>query len=713
MPRFARWLAVVAGATLALGIGGGSATARPGAVAPPRGDELERLAQPPGHTALASQRIYFVMPDRYANGDPANDRGGVSGERSVTGFDPTDVGWYHGGDLKGLTGSCTDTRTGLARIKDLGFTAVWLAPVVVQQWVQGDSASYHGYWGLDFTRIDPHLGTDADFKAFADCAHRLGLKVYLDIVVNHTADVILLSGGSSYRPPEAAPYRDCKGKPYSAKRYAGGKRFPCLSARYQPREPIVLPEKRNLKRPAWLNDVTRFHNRGDIEFSSCSPGCFEQGDFFGLDDVFTEQPFVVNGLAKVWGDWIRAYKIDGFRVDTAKHVDRAFFGAWVPKIRAAARAAGVPAFEVFGEVFETDAATLASFVRERGVPNVIDFPLQDALVRYAGGSAGARGISTRLGDDDYFRLADGVAPAPVTFLGNHDVGRAALKIKEQGGGEGDELLRRDLLGHALLYLLRGAPAVYYGDEVGMLGRGGDKAARQDLFPTSVAEWQSEERVGSGPIGGGSSFDASAHPVAVRLRTLAALRDAHPALSIGATFVRVAREGVLGISRVNRDARREYLAAFNAGDESASVTLQTATPSSTWTALYGLASAPSTNAAGRITVVLEPLTAVLLRADSDLPRRGRARMTLRVAPDRFTNLVRVSATATSVDPLSVVFAVKRPGRKWARIGTDDGAPYGVYVDPRDFRRGQPVSFVAVARASDGSVSTSPVLTARVR
>ena len=130
----------------------------------------------------------------------------------------------------------------------------------------------------------------------------------------------------------------------------------------------MLPEKRNLKRPAWLNDVTRYHNRGDIDFSSCSAGCLEQGDFFGLDDVFTEQPFVVNGLAKVWGDWIRAYKVDGFRVDTAKHVDRAFFGAWLPKIRAAARAAGVPAFEIFGEVFETDAATLASFVRERGVP---------------------------------------------------------------------------------------------------------------------------------------------------------------------------------------------------------------------------------------------------------------------------------------------------------------------------------------------------------
>jgi glycosidase len=680
---------------------------------PPRGAELEKLAEPIAYSSLASQRIYFVLADRYANGDPSNDRGGASGGRSLTGYDPADIGWYHGGDVRGLTGACTDTRTGLARIKSLGFTSIWLAPVVVQQWVQGDSAAYHGYWGLDFTKVDPHLGTEADFTALADCAHGLGLKVYLDIVVNHTADVILLSGGTTYRSPEEQPYRDCNGKPYSAQRYAGGKRFPCLSARYQPRQPIVLPEKRNLKGPAWLNDVTRYHNRGDIEFSSCSAGCFEQGDFFGLDDVFTEQPFVVDGLAEVWGDWIRAYKIDGFRVDTAKHVDRAFFRAWMPKIRAAARAAGVPAFEVFGEVFETDAATLASFVRERGVPNVIDFPLQDALVRYAGGSAGARGISTRLGDDDYFRLPDGVAPTPVTFLGNHDVGRAALKIREQGGGEGDELLARDLLGHSLLYLLRGAPAVFYGDEVGMVGRGGDKAARQDLFPTAVTEWRTEERVGSAPIGSGSSFDLVAHPVSEHLRALAALRDAHPVLATGASFVRVAREGTLVVSRIDREARREYVAVFNTSGEPASATVQTATPSSAWSTLLGTATATTSLANGRTTIRIPPLSASLFHAEASLPRRGAARLTLRVAPDRFTNLVRIGATTASMDPLSVSFAVKRPGKRWVRIGTDDGAPYGVFLDPRNFRRGQAVSLVAVARASDGSVSTSAVVTARLR
>ena len=116
---------------------------------------------------------------------------------------------------------------------------------------------------------------------------------------------------------------------------------------------------------------------------------------------------------------------------------------------------------------------------------------------------------------------------PPTFLGNHDMGRAALKIQERSRATGDTLLRRTLLGHDLLYLLRGAPTVLYGDEVGLVGRGGDQQARQDLFPTQVEEWRTQERIGSGPIGAGSSFDQPSHPVAQRLRALAASAHAHP------------------------------------------------------------------------------------------------------------------------------------------------------------------------------------------
>src|SRR5690606_5590406 len=109
--------ALLAAATVALGLfvgAGAGAPARPSA--PPSGAALAVLAQPPTTRSIASQRIYFVMPDRYANGDPTNDEGGKTGSRIVTGFDPTDEGWYHGGDLKGLTGGCTDPKVGLRRV---------------------------------------------------------------------------------------------------------------------------------------------------------------------------------------------------------------------------------------------------------------------------------------------------------------------------------------------------------------------------------------------------------------------------------------------------------------------------------------------------------------------------------------------------------------------------------------------------------------------
>ena len=310
--------------------------------APPSGAELATLSAPPTRGPLASQRIYFVMTDRYANGDPSNDRGGKTGARTVTGFDPADAGWFHGGDFAGLRGSCTGAADGLGRIADLGFTAVWITPPFGQRTVQGDSAAYHGYWITDFTAPDPHLGTEQEFGALVTCAHSLGLKVILDVVVNHTGDVVSLTGGSGgYIGPEQVPYRDCRGKPFRPARYVG-KPFPCMAARFMPRVPLVAAADRAAKKPAWLNDPTRYHDRGDIDFSSCNTTCLEQGDFFGLDDLFTEREDVVRGLADVYAAWIERYRIDGIRIDTARHVNAAFFKRWLPRIRAAARRAGVP-----------------------------------------------------------------------------------------------------------------------------------------------------------------------------------------------------------------------------------------------------------------------------------------------------------------------------------------------------------------------------------
>ena len=108
---------------------------------------------------LTRERFYFVMADRFANGNKANDTGGLTGGREQTGYDPTDKGFYHGGDLTGLTNK-------LDYIKGLGTTAIWLTPAFKNRPVQGTgadaSAGYHGYWITDFTQVDPHLGTNDD-----------------------------------------------------------------------------------------------------------------------------------------------------------------------------------------------------------------------------------------------------------------------------------------------------------------------------------------------------------------------------------------------------------------------------------------------------------------------------------------------------------------------------------------------------------------------
>ena len=147
-----------------------------------RGNEPVRAAI---HTA------YFVLLDRFQNGDKSNDDQG-HGE-----YDPKDNDCFQGGDLKGLLSR-------LDYIQGLGATAIWLGPIYKNKPVQGldpaslpsvesaagVSAGYHGYWITDFTAVDPHFGSDADLRALVDAVHSRGMKIYLDIITNHTADVI-------------------------------------------------------------------------------------------------------------------------------------------------------------------------------------------------------------------------------------------------------------------------------------------------------------------------------------------------------------------------------------------------------------------------------------------------------------------------------------------------------------------------------------------
>jgi alpha-amylase len=666
------------------------------------------LAQPGAPSALASERIYFVMTDRYANGDPANDSGGATGLRQVTGYDPSSPGWWHGGDLRGLTGGCTDPVHGLERIKDLGFNAIWITPVVVNQVSQGDSGGYHGYWGLDFTHVDPHLGTEQDMQAFADCAHSLGMKVILDVVVNHTGDVI--QDGSTYT---TVPYRDCHGKVFKPVSYVGKSTFPCMSVKNMPHVPFVLPGLAHVKSPAWLNDLTNYHERGSVDFSSCSQECYEQGDVFGLDDLFTEKPAVLNGLVRIYAEWIEKYRLDGFRVDTARHVNAGFWRLWDPKMVAAARIVGVKDFQIFGEVFVADAIDQSAYVRDRGIPSLLDFPFQDAASGYASGGSSALAMLHRFQDDDYYRTPDGSDPLPPTFLGNHDMGRAAFEIEQQAGGglAGDALLRHLELGYDLLYLSRGAPVVYYGDEVGMMGTGGDQQARQDMFPTQVSDWQTQPRVGSPPIGKGSSFDVTNNPLEAEMKQLGALRETNPALGSGWTVPRYAKGGVLVVSRIDPATRTEYLEAFNNGDTAAGLTVQTATPSAEWQTLLGpVPFAPiRSDAAGKVQVAVPAVGAILLKATAAVPGSATPTPALSVKPDGLSSLVAATATVSGTAPVSVAFAVLRQGsHTWQRLDVDTSPPYRGFLDPAKLARHEHVYVVAIARGLDGTTAVSPAV-----
>jgi len=693
---------------LLVAIGVALVAAASGAGTPAAGPPAS-LSIAPTTSSLASDRIYFVMTDRYRNGDPSNDAGGLTGGRNTTGYDPTSTGYWHGGDFKGLTGSCTDPVHGLARIESLGFNAIWVTPAVVNQVSQGDSSGYHGYWGVDFTRVDPHLGTDADFAAFVACAHSLGLKVILDVVPNHTGDVIQPGGGSAYSD---APYRDCNGKVFRPSAFVGKSTFPCLKASTMPHPPVLLPGTANLKKPDWLNDPTNYHNRGDIDFNSCSQTCYEQGDVFGLDDLFTEKPAVVAGLVQIYADWITSYKLDGFRVDTARHLNAGFWRLWIPKMLAAARSVGVDDFQIFGEAPITDSVELSTYVRDRGLPSVLDFPFQDAAAGYASGGSSAVAMLHRLQDDDYFRTADGVEPTPPTFLGNHDMGRAAMQIRQQGGGlSGNALLQRVLLGYDLLYLLRGAPTVYYGDEVGMIGSGGDKAAREDMFPTQVPDWQTEDRVGSPPIGKGSSFDVTSNPIELELKQLGAVREAQPGLATGWSIVRYAKGGLLAVSRVDPSAKREYLALFNNGASAASVTAVTATPSASWTPLLGGAPV-SSDASGKVTVSVPATGALLYEAATPISVKAPAKPKLAVKADPLTSLWAATATVRG-GPVSVTFVVQRAGSSaWRRLDVDSSPPYRGFLDPARFKRNERVKVAAFARSLDGATAVSAVVPFRV-
>jgi glycosidase len=630
----------------------------------PTAAEAALLARDSVRSPMAADSIYFVMTDRYANGDVTNDRGGATGDYSLTGYDPTSDSYFHGGDLKGLTGGCT-TGEGVARIKKLGFTTIWITPPFKQEWVQGNSAAYHGYWINDFLTIDPHWGTNADFKAFVDCAQSQGIKVVLDIVMNHTGDVISYNGSGKASIP------------------AG---------------------RQNAKNPAWLNKLTNYNNRGDVRDWN-DKFWAQNGDFFGLDDIKTTNQEVIDGFAEVYSYWVNEYGVDGFRVDTAKHVDDAFLGKWWPKVLAATKVKK-PNLFAFGEVFDSSQDVLSAFMRNRGLPSVLDFGFQADAIQYAGGDGDAGNLNYVLRQDDKYTTASRNAYNLVTFLGNHDMGRVA-NLLLKNGAKTDTLLASTLFAHDLMFLNRGTPTVYYGDEIGMIGSGGDKAARQNMFSTQNVEWQREARVTGGPIGTKNGLADTTNPILVRIQELNALRVKYPAIATGAQIVRGADGPIMVSSRIDAADKREYLVGFNNATTAKTLRVKTSSPSTQFTSIWGGAAAITSDAAGFVTVEVGPRGSVALRADNQLPQPAAAvKPVLRTALDRDAKLINLTATLATADPATVSFAVKvGTAKTWTYLGSDDAASFGMVYNYSKLKKGTSIQFAAISKTTSGLIATS--------
>ncbi|MEU2431770.1 pullulanase-type alpha-1,6-glucosidase [Streptomyces sp. NPDC007861] len=678
-------------AALAAALCAGLAPALPAAAAepPPPPPSDAKLAAEPARHDLTREQFYFVLPDRFANGDPANDRGGLTGSRATTGYDPADKGFYQGGDLKGLTQR-------LDYIKGLGTTAIWLAPIFRNRPVQGTgdtmSAGYHGYWITDFTQVDPHFGTNKDLATLIDKAHAKGMKVFFDVITNHTADTVDYAEKTyGYRPKGAYPYLDEDGRPFDDRTAPIGKvdrdAFP------------YTPEATGGKVPAWLNDPTMYHNRGDSTFAGESS---EYGDFAGLDDLWTERPEVVEGMKRIYEKWVRDFDIDGFRIDTVKHVDLDFWTQWATALDAYAARHGRDDFFMFGEVFSADTAVTSPYVTRGRLDATLDFPFQDAARAYASQGADAGRLARVFADDYRYTTDKANAYEQVTFLGNHDMGRIGTFLKQDNPGASDaELLKRARLANELMFLSRGNPVVYYGDEQGFTGAGGDKDARQTLFASKTPDYLDDDQLGTGRTHAEDAYDPG-HPVYRSVAALSKLTREHPALRDGVQQERYAEDSVYAFSRTDAGSRAgavEYLVAVNNATAAKTVTLPV--DAADFRVLYGgTAGTPVRAEDGRVTVTVPALASLVLKADKPLPApAAKPAITLKATPEGL-----VTADVGGGRLNRVVFAAQAGNGPWRTLGTADHAPYQV-THPVTAPAGTALRYKAVAVDSLGRTASA--------
>jgi glycosidase len=470
---------------------------------------------------FASEAIYFLLTDRFVDGDPSNnqiDQGKPefkTFDRHLPGPDGKhdNIG-YLGGDFKGILDNAS-------YIADMGFTAIWTTPIIdnpdaaysgsepVQYgsgYLDGGKTGYHGYWGVNFYRVDEHLPSeDLDFRQFVSALKdKHGLKYVLDIVGNH--------GSPSYTMPVA---QSEYGKLYDE----SGK----LVADHQNLKPEQLDPS---------NPLHRFFNR--------KPGLAT------LSDLDPDDPAVVDYLVGSYLKWLDqgAYAI---RVDTIKEQPHRFWKRVADRIREKH-----PDIFMFGESFSFEAKFIAEHTKpENGGYSVLDFPGRESMIKtFENPSSDYRDIA------GYLHLETGVYQNPyelVTFYDNHDMSR--MNATDAGFIDANNWL----------FTSRGIPAVYYGSETGFMRGTAEHFGNRNYF--------GQERVDS----------AKSHPIRQRMMEIANIRKENVSLQKGlqlnlrfagqiASFYRIYQRG-----GVNQTA----LVMLNKGGEPTSVSLNSMLEPGQW------------------------------------------------------------------------------------------------------------------------------------
>ena len=448
--------------------------------------------------------IYFLLVDRFDNDreePPAYDP-----NSTPKGRDPQQGGVFQGGNLRGIVRR-------LDYIQRLGANAIWLSPIFKNRREKDDS--YHGYGIQHFLEVDPRFGAREDLQELVRQAHARGMYVILDIIINHTGD--------NWAYPGDLPYYYWKDAP-----------GPFDFGFWRKINPPLGSQEDNAAWPEELQHPACYKRRGQIQNWN-DPDEAVNGDFLSLKELAISRSDVLDTLIKSYKYWIMVADIDGFRIDTVKHLEDSATALFCNAVREYAKRIGKQNFFIFGEVVADD-LTLQRYIgrnsriegtneRFPSLDACLDFPLYFLLEETIKGFISPAALRERYERFKTLYADHGAAGEYfVTFVDNHDqMARPYRRFMHDNPYSEQAIL-------AVGYLLtsHGVPCIYYGTEQGFDGGGdNDRYVRECMFG---GQWGAFDTTGH------HCFNPK-HSVYQGIARIAAVREREPALRYGRQYFR--------------------------------------------------------------------------------------------------------------------------------------------------------------------------------